>query len=79
MQLGMTPLCEDDHLWIDDDAELVAPRCATEAVAVLIQTCPTLPGERERELICRPLADWVKHNGTCSAHESRHHLRTVWL
>jgi hypothetical protein len=79
MQLGLTPSCEDDHQWYDEDDELIVPVCAVEAVALLIQSCPPLPGERPRELICRPLAEWLEENGSCSLHQDENHLAIRWL
>lgn len=77
--LGLTPRCEDDHQWYDDDDELVTPVCALEAVAVLTQSCPPLPGEVSQELVCRPLAEWLEGEGACTAHELKEHFQVRWL
>jgi hypothetical protein len=80
LTMALAPLCEDDHKWYDEVGRPVAPTCTHEAEAVLIQVCAPVGRERPRELICRPLAEWIdKQNGECARHAESSHLKVVWV
>lgn len=70
----LSPLCEDDHVWYDDDGAL-PPSCTKIATARLIMSC----SQREVTLICAALENWLGDRTQCTPHAEHAHTRIVGL